>query len=259
MSGVVKVLFWPQCGGCLLWWMSVRWMLYNQNICLPFLRPQKNNIFFFHGYGKRRCSSTFFWCACPLKTLIRSYFFCFGNGGERMSKGAQASHGTLSWLAGVTPSDLRLNRWGTIFSLRDRQTRHQFFKKDKSRFGLWWKPLCHEYPMYSLAPGYNCNSCQPVNKTQSTYLNKNLNLKLNLHTIVQFSLTSDARFPKCLANIFAKQARWWKFGFSSALKLNRLSGLTDRGSNIKSEKRSLSASFLFSPILKHYYWSLING
>ena len=124
-----------------VWWMSIVVdvcavdVVQSKYLFTLFKTPKKQYIFFY-GYGKRRCSSTFFWCACPLKTLIRNYFFCFGNGGERMSKGAQASHGTLSWLAGVTPSDLRLNRWGTIFSLRDRQTRHQFFKKDKSRFGL---------------------------------------------------------------------------------------------------------------------------
>ena len=65
-----------------------------------------------------------------------------------------------------------------------------------------------------------------------------------------------------LSHIFATEARWWKFGFSSALKLNRLSGLTDPRSNIKSEKRRLLASFLFFPniqsqILNHFWWGFI--
>ena len=85
-------------------------------------------------------------------------------------------------------------------------------------------------------------------------------------------MTQNARFrggvPKILQidflsfHIFATQARWWKFGFSSAFKLNRLSGLTDPGSNIKSEKRRLLASFLFFPniqsqILNHFWWGFI--
>ena len=34
MSGVVNVLFWPWCGGYLVWWMSVWWMSCNlKSLC----------------------------------------------------------------------------------------------------------------------------------------------------------------------------------------------------------------------------------
>ena len=60
---------------------------------------------------------------------------------ERGSKGAQATRHPV--VSGVTPSNLRLNRWGTIFSLRDRQTRHHFSRKPN--LGGWWEPIFYEY------------------------------------------------------------------------------------------------------------------
>ena len=39
MSGVVVVLFYPWCGGCLVWWMSVWWMSYNQFLGDNFMWP----------------------------------------------------------------------------------------------------------------------------------------------------------------------------------------------------------------------------
>lgn len=63
---------------------------------------------------------------------------------ERGSKGAQATRHPV--VSGVTPSNLRLNRWGTIFSLRDRQTRHHFSRKPNS--GGWWELIYYEYCIY---------------------------------------------------------------------------------------------------------------
>ena len=130
----------------------------------------------------------------------------FSLGSDRWWQKRGPSKPRYPGVSGVTPSNLRLNRWGTIFSLRDQQTRHHFYISSK---------------------------------------------RPDLEQISQ--KTCELIFT--LSHIFATQARWRKFGFLSAFKLNRLSGLTDPGSNIKSEKRSITASFLFSQNLQSYSWS----